>query len=363
MAAGRRLGTPARETVPLVPAFDEFWSGSGGVPAADPHTARALFASSPLPLRSRCAPFEISGKPAIWIKRDDELSFGASGSKVRKYASLVPALVAAGTTDALVLGARNSNNVLAGAQLLTEAGIRCHLFLRSPRDPELPDTVFDLARQLVPEERITHVPRAEWDERLSRVGQLRAAMARQERMLAVIPEGGSRLESLPGAMTLGLDIRRNERELGREFSDVFIEAGTGLSAIGLALGLAVEPGRRRKLHVLCTAVKNNQFLRLYRRWTAGAGGRVPEVAVYDAGPVPVQWPAGAMAALAEISQATGILFDPYYSGRLLPVVGAALDSGAVGPDTLLVHTGGMGLLPHLEWERNRSLGGRPQMTG
>jgi 1-aminocyclopropane-1-carboxylate deaminase len=327
--------------------FDEFWA-TGLAPAVDSAEAEKLFDTSLMPLRSRCAPVTLPGCRPIWIKRDDELSFGASGSKVRKYASLAPALIAAGTTDAVVLGARNSNNVLAAAQLLAEAGIRCHLVLRAAADSRLPDTVFDLVRQLVPDERITHVPRHEWDRHAELA---RGLLAETGGTGAIIPEGGSRLESIPGAMTLGLDICRNEQAVGREFADIFVEAGTGLSAIGLALGLAAAAPRRRTLHVLCTAVSCTDFLALYRRWTMAVGDRAPHVMAHETSSGPPPLPAATMADITAASRATGVLFEPHYSGRLLPVVARMLATGAAGPDSLLVHTGGMGLLSQLEWER------------
>ena len=58
--------------------------------------------------------------PDTWIKREDESSFGISGSKKRKYASLIPFLKKNKFDCVGVIGGSNSNNVIGLVQLLIE---------------------------------------------------------------------------------------------------------------------------------------------------------------------------------------------------------------------------------------------------
>jgi len=68
-------------------------------------------------------PFE-----AVFVKRDDELSSSISGSKIRKYASLILFLKSEGFTDVLLLGGFRSNHVIGCAQLLKENRLTPHVF-------------------------------------------------------------------------------------------------------------------------------------------------------------------------------------------------------------------------------------------
>ncbi|MEK7749647.1 MAG: hypothetical protein AAB277_01590, partial [Planctomycetota bacterium] len=43
-------------------------------------------------LQSRIHRLRWFGRSDIWVKRDDELSFGVSGTKLRKHASIIPSL-------------------------------------------------------------------------------------------------------------------------------------------------------------------------------------------------------------------------------------------------------------------------------
>ena len=81
------------------------------------------------PLRS----FEVhSGK--CFVKREDELGFGVSGTKVRKYLSFLPGFLQQKPDEAVIIGSAYSNHVLSLSQLLKENGIEPILFLLG--DPE-----------------------------------------------------------------------------------------------------------------------------------------------------------------------------------------------------------------------------------
>jgi 1-aminocyclopropane-1-carboxylate deaminase/D-cysteine desulfhydrase-like pyridoxal-dependent ACC family enzyme len=322
--------------------------------------AEDVLVSSALCLRSRVHRLRLESGGAeltAWIKRDDELSFGASGSKVRKYASLAPHLLRRGVTHAIVVGAQSSNNVLAAAQYLREEGITPLLVLRRPRDARLPPVVFDLVRELVPSEDVHLLARAGWAARSAAVtARLARSVERAGGVAELVPEGGSHPAALAGAMTLALDLARNEREAGVRFADVFVEAGSGLTALALALRCHVDDPDRR-IHVLSTVAAPAELARRYRDLAAAAG--VPERCVRNLiverapGMRHPQTSPEALAVLRRRSSANGVLFDPYYSGRLLAMLTAQVTAERVDPaQTLMVHTGGgLGILPHLELRR------------
>lgn len=53
-----------------------------------------------------------------YVKRDDELGFSISGSKLRKYRMLLPYLRSQGYLEVVVIGSSFSNHVLGIVQLL-----------------------------------------------------------------------------------------------------------------------------------------------------------------------------------------------------------------------------------------------------
>src|SRR5689334_20163693 len=74
------------------------------------------------PLYSRVHPLRGFNSPGVfcYVKREDELPFGAKG---RKYRSLIPWIIAQKPKQVILLGGPFSNHVVALAQVLLENGI------------------------------------------------------------------------------------------------------------------------------------------------------------------------------------------------------------------------------------------------
>ncbi len=97
-----------------------------------------------------------------YIKRDDELSFGISGTKVRKLRTLIASLKKRNIAHACVIDTFHSSNVLALCQLLIENRIIPKLFLLKGSIPENPVGNYLLTRLFVAEKSITWVERSAW---------------------------------------------------------------------------------------------------------------------------------------------------------------------------------------------------------
>ena len=65
--------------------------------------------------------------PRILVKRDDAISFGFGGNKVRKLAIVVADAVAAGADTLITVGGIQSNHARATAATAAKLGLRCHL--------------------------------------------------------------------------------------------------------------------------------------------------------------------------------------------------------------------------------------------
>ena len=97
----------------------------------------------------------------VWVKREDELGFGVSGSKLRKYQSLIPYIKQQSAKQVVLIGGAYSNHIVSLTQLLIEEGIVPYLFLRGDQPPIYQGN-FLLTSLLVPAEQIHWIKRADW---------------------------------------------------------------------------------------------------------------------------------------------------------------------------------------------------------
>ena len=89
-------------------------------------------------LSSRVHPLHTCEKNQTWfIKRDDELSFSISGSKFRKYASLLYQIKKEKIQRVCLEGSESSNHLIGIIQLLLENRIDYELFLIRSMQKEL----------------------------------------------------------------------------------------------------------------------------------------------------------------------------------------------------------------------------------
>lgn len=190
-----------------------------------------------------------------FVKRDDELGFGISGSKIRKYRSLIPFLLHTQQQEVVMIGSAYSNHVLSFTQLLIENGIHPILFLRG--DPHRPPQGNALLLSLfVSPSSIHWFSKEQWKHVES---QAYTYAQQQKHATFVLPEGGFTAAALPGALSLVLDLLQNEQDHQLTFDHIMIEAGTGFMASALILGLnwLRHPAT---IHVVLLAEDQSAFL-------------------------------------------------------------------------------------------------------
>ena len=190
-----------------------------------------------------------------FVKRDDELSFSISGSKLRKYQSLIPYMLKKNITSAVMIGGAHSNNLVGLTQLFIENNIDSHLMIRG-EDTDNPVGNLLLLSLLVPPKQLHWISRKDWHQVENIAKKYSYSLCPP---VVIIPEGASMLESLPGALTLAVDVIENEKSLSTTFNHIFVEAGTGLTAIALILGLAWL-NKPTNIHVLLLAESKENFL-------------------------------------------------------------------------------------------------------
>lgn len=282
-----------------------------------------------------------------FVKRDDELGFSITGTKVRKFRSLIPYLLQQNVTDAVVIGGGHSNNVLGITQLLIENEVNPILFLRgAPSDAPQGTELF--IRLLVRAQSIHWVPRNQWNRVETFANACADQLQSEGKQSIVIPEGSSLPASLPGATTLALDILRNETEQKVNFNHLFMDVGTGLSAAATMLAF-VYLKKELKIHLVLLAGREIHFVKtlkhyheIFQEWLCCP---VPLPENFE-----MHYPSTArsfgsinqrvMRSIHSLAQQEGFLTDPIYSAKLFLTAKEVIEKQNLTGNILLVHSGG-----------------------
>jgi 1-aminocyclopropane-1-carboxylate deaminase len=282
-----------------------------------------------------------------YVKREDELCFGISGTKVRKYLSLLPSILKNLPDEAVLIGSAYSNHILSFSQILRENGIEPLLFILGDENCKMQGNLLYTAA-IAKRENIQWVSRAKWHE----IDQIAASFAQTRtdagKKTIVIPKGGNCAESLPGAMTLALDILRNEEEMRICFDHLFIDSGTGLTACALLLAFAYLR-KNTFIHILQVAGEREEFLQtlakrkkdfehllgeplssptlfeLYNPSTAPSFGSTNQTLFKE---------------IVNIAQNEGFLTDPVFTAKLFYEGKKTLNAQRLSGNVLFIHSGG-----------------------
>lgn len=278
-----------------------------------------------------------------YVKRDDELGCGISGSKLRKYSSLMPYLKEHGIRHLLIIAGPQSNNLLAALQLAREFKLKITAFLITPWKLELKGN-FKLSRLFLTEQEIIWVAREDW----AHVHELAQCYKRTLNEPAfILAEGASVVPALSGAMSIAADIKANEAALNCTFDHIFVDAGTGFSAAGLISGLT-SLEHSAQVHVLLLADDEKTFHAKLFSWlgftaknydcfyptTAKAFGAVNQTIKNE---------------VKRLAREEGILADPIYAAKLFYEARGFIQSKQLQGNILIIHSGGTLTMPGFEY--------------
>lgn len=307
--------------------------------------------------KSRCHPLNgylpHSASSPLFIKREDELNANATGTKHRKYLSLLPALEHSGYNRIILIGSAHSNNVVGLAQLLRSRGIDVSVLIKTPGNNQLTGNHLFLT-MLLPPDRMEYVSHGDWP-RVEQIAEQRVARLKRQGIYATaIPEGGYSEAAVPGILTLAADLWRNATELELEFRDIWTDSGTGVSAIGLLLGMRLLGMTRPRVHIIQIAGNPAEFRQRYDQFEQWLE-KLAEKPLPEARPE-IRFIQPATAAsygsvnqtiLREswsIARETGLLMDPVYSVKHLYTVKYEMQRHAPeGPQLILYNGGTLGL--------------------
>lgn len=286
------------------------------------------------------------------IKRDDVMSLGGGGNKLRKLEYHLGHARDIGADTILTVGGVQSNHARLTAAAAARHGFACEMLLarmvpKAGDDYEkngnvLLDELFGAKVTLLAqgENALTHAN--------TRADELRAA----GRIVVVLPVGGSTPRGVVGYARCAREIARQEDETGTPFDRVVLPNGSSGTHAGLVAGFAAmgrDPGLVRTYSVLADAdAAAATTLGLAREALALLGLSVtvtPDHVHVDGSQRGDGYgvPTDAMKdALRTMARAEGILLDPVYSGKAFAGLLADLRSGAVrdGEHVLFIATGG-----------------------
>ncbi|MGE0173469.1 MAG: pyridoxal-phosphate dependent enzyme [Oligoflexales bacterium] len=310
-------------------------------------TALPLTQTSPFVLHSRCHRVR-SMQAETWVKRDDELSLGASGYKYRKLASLAPYLFSREFKHVALVGSGLSNFVVSASQLFLELGIQPTLFVREQHgNVEHPQA--NLRDLLIPPKHVVVVARDRW----TNIEQLAAEEMRRRykaESFCFLPEGGFHPAGVMGCVSLATDIIANEAELGFRFDKIVVDAGTAFTALALIFGFSLLK-EHRDLTIVPMADKWTQAeftekANAFFQWAAGFLNVEPPTLTVrlrvEAPSATGSFGAFSTAVAQQIvhsAREDGLLIDPIYNAKLFLTLTKLQEQHTAGR-WLVVHSGG-----------------------
>jgi 1-aminocyclopropane-1-carboxylate deaminase len=302
---------------------------------------------APFSRHSRIHPLRSFSQGRCFVKREDELGFGVSGTKVRKYISLLPAILQDKPDEAVVIGSAYSNHVLSFSQLLRENGIEPILFLLGDAAYKMQGNLL-YSSLIVDRKNIHWVARSKWfgiDQIAETYSQERA---QQNIKTLIVPKGGNCSAALPGALTLALDILRNEEEAGMTFDHLFIDSGTGLTACALLLAFAYLH-KPIFLHIVQIAGEEEEFLDVLEErrkdfeMLLGESVHFPtRFKLYTPSIAPSFGAVNTtiFKTIVEIARTEGFLTDPIFTAKIFYEGKKILAEHAIEGNILFIHSGG-----------------------
>ena len=186
-----------------------------------------------------------AGTGPLFVKHDDRTATLYGGNKARKLEWLLGHARARGLERVVTFGGLGTNHGLATALYSVGLGLGCDLVLV---DQPLDEKVRRRVRELVAAGATLHYGRTVAGAAILALGIL----ARHPRS-AIIPPGGSSPRGVLGFVDAGLELA--EQVLQGDVPEperLYLALGTGGSAAGLALGLALGGLRTRVVGVLVT---------------------------------------------------------------------------------------------------------------
>jgi D-cysteine desulfhydrase family pyridoxal phosphate-dependent enzyme len=305
----------------------------------------------PSPLEDAPRLSEALGGPAILLKRDDVNALGAGGNKLRKLEFLLGKAKQDGADTIVTFGALQTNHGRQTAAACAKLGLRCELVLTAkvPRSGDAYERSGNVALDRLFGARL-HIC-ADEAETERTYHKLLDEAAADGRTVSTFPTGGSDGVGVLGYVAAARELRAQLAERGIESVRLAVAHGSGGTAAGLALGIALldwpclldvacvlDPAEAstqtthrlvgEAAETLGVPVPSLEHVRITDR-TRGDGYGIPHEGVWEA--------------LRRFGRTEGVALDPVYTGKAAAGLIDWVRRGEIGGDETVVflHTGGL----------------------
>lgn len=287
----------------------------------------------------------------LLLKRDDVNGLGVGGNKLRKLEFLLGAALAEGADTVITFGALQTNHGRQTAAACAKLGLRCELVLTAkvPRSGDAYERSGNIVLDHLFGARV-HIC-GDGDEAGRTYDRLVAEAAAEGRTVATIPVGGSDATGALGYVAATAELFGQLAERGIEKARIVVPHGSGGTAAGLALGMALL-GQAGTVDVACVANSADESLDSVMSLvsdtakligvemptlehlrvddsTLGPGYGVPTEQVWDA--------------LKLFGRTEGVVLEPVYNGKSAAALIGRAARGDFGADehVVFLHTGGL----------------------
>jgi 1-aminocyclopropane-1-carboxylate deaminase/D-cysteine desulfhydrase-like pyridoxal-dependent ACC family enzyme len=314
---------------------------AAGTPLTVPPRTRLAVLPTPLLPAPRLA--AALGTSSLFIKRDDLTGFALAGNKARPLEFLAAGAAGEGADTLLTGGASGSNFCAATAAAARHVGLGCHLVIAG--EPAAPGPALSLALAWGATVTWTHdADRASVDRVLPRAAQDLRARGRHPYL---IPRGGASALGAVGYALAVAELAGQLAEYGVPTARIVVATGSGATLAGLVAGnvalgrpwtlagaSASRPAAEVSHRVLGLATQCLTLL------TAAGPVTVADVEIADVrGPGHGLPSAEGTEAAQQAMRTEGLMVDPVYTAKALPLVARQLGTGGV-LDAVAVAQGG-----------------------
>jgi 1-aminocyclopropane-1-carboxylate deaminase/D-cysteine desulfhydrase-like pyridoxal-dependent ACC family enzyme len=170
----------------------------------------------------------------VWMKREDLMSIGLGGNKLRNLEFHVGAAMAQGAGALVTSGRGRANHCRLTAAAAARMGLRCVLVLSGPMPAE-PSPNERMCRVLGAE--LRYASDSSTAARLALLGDVLAELRAGHTVPYEVELGASGLVGAAGQVLAGMELANQLSELGLSPDYLFVGAATGGTYAGLRVGL------------------------------------------------------------------------------------------------------------------------------